>query len=161
MFGSSPFPPSKGNEKYALCPSYPRRFLFPSSLSDEEITELAKFHKKKRFPVVTWRSPLNKCVLLRAALTKYPRGNSNQQCLVDEQYCDMLAEASPHERLVIITEKEPIGLMGDFRNKVSQKALAFNYSNVILEHVEPTLDDFSLAGIHGHAQKFLQTLNSS
>jgi len=61
------------NDKYALCPSYPRRLIIPESFSDEEINELAKFHKKKRFPVVSWRSPMNKCVILRAALTKYPR----------------------------------------------------------------------------------------
>ena len=62
-----------GNEKYAICPSYPKYFVVPQALSDEDVNTLAKFHKKKRLPLICWRHPLTKCFLLRSALPKTPR----------------------------------------------------------------------------------------
>jgi len=151
---------STANDKYALCSTYPKRVVVPAMISDPDLVELAKFHKKRRFPVVSWRSPMNKCVLMRAAVTKYPRGNVNQRSLVDEQFCDILAESSPHERLVIVTEKEATGLMNDLLNRVSQKNLAFSYPSLSITLFDPSVGSFSLEEMALRHAKFVSVFRT-
>jgi len=38
------------NQNYKLCPSYPKYCVVPSAITDEEISEAAKFRSDKRFP---------------------------------------------------------------------------------------------------------------
>jgi myotubularin-related protein 3/4 len=43
------------NRHYKLCTSYPEYCVVPSTLTDEEIGEVAKFRSYRRFPTVVWR----------------------------------------------------------------------------------------------------------
>ncbi|CAF1221158.1 unnamed protein product [Adineta ricciae] len=43
------------NRQYKLCTSYPELCVVPSSISDEEIGEVAKFRSYRRFPTIVWR----------------------------------------------------------------------------------------------------------
>jgi len=61
---------------------------------------------------------------------------------------------------VIVTEKESSGLMNDLLNKVSQKNLAFSYTNVTFEYVEPSSNELSLQGMHTRMLKLLSTLRT-
>jgi hypothetical protein len=45
---------SDANETYSLCPTYPSRFIVPSSLSDPIIRGSAKYRSKKRLPAIVW-----------------------------------------------------------------------------------------------------------
>ncbi|UJR13918.1 hypothetical protein I4U23_000923 [Adineta vaga] len=43
------------NHNYKLCTSYPEFCVVPSSITDEEIGEVAKFRSYRRFPTIVWR----------------------------------------------------------------------------------------------------------
>jgi len=43
------------NSEFKLCPSYPRLFLVPSSISDDVLQNVASFRSSRRIPVVVWR----------------------------------------------------------------------------------------------------------
>ncbi|CAF1377912.1 unnamed protein product [Rotaria sordida] len=43
------------NRNYELCTSYPEFCVVPSSITDEEISEVAKFRSYRRFPTIVWR----------------------------------------------------------------------------------------------------------
>ena len=147
-----------GNQKFALCPSYPRNFIVPESFTDEDVHALAKYHRKRRLPVITWRHPVHKSLLLRAALPKSPRGTMNQRCEVDQSLCNLLAEDSsnPSHKIAIITEKEGTNVMSDFLYKTSEKHLSFLYSSANFVYVESG-QQFSLPVIQERFAKFVQS----
>jgi len=149
------------NERYSVCPSLPRRFVVSASLTDEDISSMAKFHKKKRFPVLVWRHPLNKSALLRGALTKAPRyffwiychtqseskgnnnkylfsGSPNNRLVIDETFCENMAHNSPHQKFIIVTEKEPHNMVTDVLNRASARHQGYYYPNVKFVLVDST-----------------------
>ncbi|RXG58288.1 Myotubularin-related protein 4 [Armadillidium vulgare] len=57
---------SLANDNYQLCPSYPRRIIVPSSISDKILEEVARFRSSRRIPAVVWRHP-NGAVIARSS----------------------------------------------------------------------------------------------
>ncbi|XP_067934289.1 myotubularin-related protein 13-like [Watersipora subatra] len=55
------------NSSYKMCHSYPGLLLFPNNISDESIMRFGRSHRQNRFPVITWRHPRTKALLLRAS----------------------------------------------------------------------------------------------
>ncbi|CAF3377579.1 unnamed protein product [Rotaria socialis] len=43
------------NRKYELCTSYPEFCIVPSTITDDELFEVAKFRSYRRFPTIVWR----------------------------------------------------------------------------------------------------------
>ncbi|CAF1066090.1 unnamed protein product [Rotaria sp. Silwood1] len=43
------------NRNYELCTSYPEFCVVPRTITDEEISEVAKFRSYRRFPTIVWR----------------------------------------------------------------------------------------------------------
>ncbi|XP_076471850.1 myotubularin-related protein 13-like isoform X2 [Babylonia areolata] len=64
---SEPFRLSTVNATYSVCRSYPALLAVPQSISDESIRKFARCHRQSRFPVITWRHPRTKALLLRAS----------------------------------------------------------------------------------------------
>lgn len=57
------------NDNYSFCPSYPRMFVVPSTISDNVLKHAGKFRSKQRIPVVVYRhkSSINGNVIARCA----------------------------------------------------------------------------------------------
>ncbi|GAB6021252.1 hypothetical protein CHUAL_003867 [Chamberlinius hualienensis] len=55
------------NSSYTLCESYPALLAVPASVTDDSIKKLCKCHRRNRFPVITWRHPIKRSLLLRAS----------------------------------------------------------------------------------------------
>lgn len=55
------------NTGYALCKSYPALFVVPRDISDECVRKNAKCHRQARLPLIVWRHPTNKALLLRSS----------------------------------------------------------------------------------------------
>ncbi|XP_070199867.1 myotubularin-related protein 13-like isoform X2 [Littorina saxatilis] len=64
---TEPFRLSTVNATYSVCRSYPALIAVPQSVSDESIRKFARCHRQYRFPVITWRHPRTKALLLRAS----------------------------------------------------------------------------------------------
>ncbi|CAF1456062.1 unnamed protein product [Adineta steineri] len=52
---TDPWRSTRINRNHKLCTSYPESCVVPSSISDEELTEVAKFRSYRRFPTIVWR----------------------------------------------------------------------------------------------------------
>lgn len=54
------------NSSYAICRSYPALLVVPQNVSDDSIRKLCRCYRHNRFPVITWRHPRTKALLLRS-----------------------------------------------------------------------------------------------
>ncbi|KAM4747939.1 myotubularin-related protein 5 [Rhinophrynus dorsalis] len=63
---NEPFRLSTVNRMYAVCNSYPGLLIVPQSIQDNTLQKISRCYRQNRFPVVCWRSPRSKAVLLRS-----------------------------------------------------------------------------------------------
>ncbi|XP_054263415.1 myotubularin-related protein 13 [Macrosteles quadrilineatus] len=62
-----PFRITSVNSAYMMCRSYPALLVMPTAVSDDSLRKFYRCYRHSRFPVVTWRHPRNKALLLRGA----------------------------------------------------------------------------------------------
>ncbi|CAN7986418.1 unnamed protein product [Ixodes hexagonus] len=55
------------NETFKFCQSYPRYFLVPASVQDQDLEAVASFRYSRRIPTVVWRHHLYGTVIARSA----------------------------------------------------------------------------------------------
>ncbi|KAL2076965.1 hypothetical protein ACEWY4_027450 [Coilia grayii] len=55
------------NRLYSLCRSYPGLLVVPQCVVDSSLQKVARCYRHNRLPVVTWRHPHSKALLLRSA----------------------------------------------------------------------------------------------
>ncbi|XP_063164800.1 myotubularin-related protein 5 isoform X5 [Candoia aspera] len=63
---NEPFRISTVNRMYAICRSYPGLLIIPHSIQDNTVQRISRCYRQNRFPVVCWRNPRTKAVLLRS-----------------------------------------------------------------------------------------------
>ncbi|XP_054480213.1 myotubularin-related protein 5 isoform X3 [Anoplopoma fimbria] len=64
---NEPFRISTVNRMYTVCRSYPGLLIVPQSIPDTTLQRICRCYRQNRFPVVCWRNPRTKAVLLRSA----------------------------------------------------------------------------------------------
>lgn len=64
---NEPFRLSQVNCAYMMCRSYPALLIVPNCVSDESIRRFCRLYRHSRIPVVTWRHPRTKALLIRGA----------------------------------------------------------------------------------------------
>lgn len=64
---NEPFRLTSVNCAYMICRSYPALFIVPSSVTDESIRRFCRLYRHNRIPIVTWRHPRTKALLIRGA----------------------------------------------------------------------------------------------
>ncbi|CAB0038244.1 unnamed protein product [Trichogramma brassicae] len=84
---NEPFRLSSVNCAYMMCRSYPALFIVPNAVTDESIRRFSRLYRHNRIPIVTWRHPRTKALLIRGAgyhgkgvmgmLKTHPSGASN------------------------------------------------------------------------------------
>lgn len=63
---NEPFRISTVNRMYAVCNSYPGLLIVPQTIQDNTLQKISRCYRQNRLPVVCWRSPRTKAVLLRS-----------------------------------------------------------------------------------------------
>lgn len=58
---------SFANSVYVMCRSYPALVVVPNVITDESIKKVARCYRSGRFPVITWRHPRTRALLIRGA----------------------------------------------------------------------------------------------
>lgn len=58
---------SFANAMYSMCRSYPALVVVPNVITDESIKKVARCYRSGRFPVITWRHPRTRALLIRGA----------------------------------------------------------------------------------------------
>ncbi|CAL1540470.1 unnamed protein product [Lymnaea stagnalis] len=109
---SEPFRVSTVNATYQLTRSYPGLLVVPQSVSDESIRKFSRCNRQSRFPVITWRHPKTRALLLRASgfhsrglmgmlrhntTTSTSSGGEASSSLEQEKYFKLLVAATPSE----------------------------------------------------------------
>lgn len=64
---NEPFRLTSVNCAYMICRSYPALFIVPTSVTDESIRRFSRLYRHNRVPIVTWRHPRTKALLIRGA----------------------------------------------------------------------------------------------
>ena len=81
------------NEKYELCPTYPRLLVVPNSVSDEDILSAAKFRSSRRLPVLCWKDPMGIATICRSSQPCV--GVQKSRSSHDEQLLTAIADTNP------------------------------------------------------------------
>ncbi|XP_055899918.1 myotubularin-related protein 13-like isoform X1 [Biomphalaria glabrata] len=98
---SEPFRVSTVNSTYLLTRSYPGLLVVPQSVSDESIRKFSRCNRQSRFPVITWRHPKTRALLLRASgfhsrgLIGSSSSGEASSGLEQEKYFQLLVAATP------------------------------------------------------------------
>ena len=87
---SSGFRISHLNREFALCSSYPDKFVVPVEVHDESLKRIAQFRSRERIPVITWRR--QNSLLIRCA-QPLP-GFFSRRCVEDEYFFKVIAEST-------------------------------------------------------------------
>ncbi|XP_052066679.1 myotubularin-related protein 13-like isoform X4 [Mytilus californianus] len=107
---SEQFRISTVNANFAVCRSYPALIVVPLSVTDDSIKKLARTHRQYRFPVITWRHPRTKALLIRASgfhsrglmgmlkhdTTSGTAGSETSSSIEQERYFSNLVSATPN-----------------------------------------------------------------
>ncbi|CAG2192244.1 MTMR5_13 [Mytilus edulis] len=107
---SEQFRISTVNANFAVCRSYPALIVVPLSVTDDSIKKLARTHRQYRFPVITWRHPRTKALLIRASgfhsrglmgmlkhdTTSGTAGSETSSSIEQERYFSSLVSATPN-----------------------------------------------------------------
>ncbi|XP_059480805.1 myotubularin-related protein 13 isoform X3 [Neocloeon triangulifer] len=64
---TDPFRITTVNHAHMVCYSYPAMLVVPYNVSDDSIRRLTRCHRGSRIPVITWRHPRTKALLLRGS----------------------------------------------------------------------------------------------
>ena len=55
------------NSTYAVCRSYPALVVVPNAVSEDNLRKVARCYRSSRFPVITWKHPRTRALLVRGA----------------------------------------------------------------------------------------------
>ena len=83
---------SRANVGYALCDTYPEILCVPEAITDDELVQIAQFRSRGRFPVMTWRHPVNTATLSRCAQPRV--GLKGKRCDEDERLLSLMLETN-------------------------------------------------------------------
>ncbi|KAL9642592.1 hypothetical protein ABK040_011157 [Willaertia magna] len=91
------------NQNYKICDTYPRRFLVPSQLTDEEVKIAATYRSRGRIPVLSWYDPESQCSLTRssqplAGFNITMNKNKQQAALGDYRMIESIMQASDKQQ---------------------------------------------------------------
>ena len=98
------------NRNFGFCRSYPLVLVLPKDILDESLKKVARCHKLQRVPVIVWRNPRTKSLLLRGSafcnkgfinlLVKGPTTNTSSSSdtnasMEQERYFDAIVKLTP------------------------------------------------------------------
>ncbi|XP_011302109.1 myotubularin-related protein 13 isoform X1 [Fopius arisanus] len=110
---NEPFRLTSVNCAYMICRSYPALLVVPTGVSDESIRRFCRLYRHSRLPVITWKHPRTKALLIRGAgchgkgvmgmLKAHPSSGSNLKTtsseststLEQEKYLMSLVSSTP------------------------------------------------------------------
>eukprot|EP01116_Phalansterium_solitarium_P017227 TRINITY_DN4181_c1_g2_i1.p1 TRINITY_DN4181_c1_g2~~TRINITY_DN4181_c1_g2_i1.p1 ORF type:complete len:1134 (-),score=374.42 TRINITY_DN4181_c1_g2_i1:193-3594(-) len=131
---------SHANSSYKLCKSYPKTFVVPAAITDEELTEVSLFRSKERIPVLSWRNRNTGVSLSRCSQPKTGMSRS-YRCRADEKLVSQIQLSNPNSREVHIMDARPMA------NAMANMAMGGGYENLNF-YPECELDWMGIANIH-------------
>ena len=99
----------KANENYKLIQSYPKKFVVPHFIKDEEVRECTNYRLKGRIPALTYQYKTNKCCIWRSSQPK--PGITGQRSKSDEKLLKSMIDYSV--KLVIYDARPYLAALGN------------------------------------------------
>lgn len=90
------------NSDFSICSTYPKLLIVTSTITDQELKEIAQFRSKGRIPSIVWFHPKKKSLLVRCAQPCV--GINRAKSLVDEKYLSEF-KVPGQEKLYIVDSR--------------------------------------------------------
>ncbi len=81
------------NERYELCPTYPRQLVVPRAITDAELVRAASFRSGRRLPVLCWKDTFGVASICRSSQPLV--GVAKARSAEDEALLQHIAETNP------------------------------------------------------------------
>eukprot|EP00467_Chlorarachnion_reptans_P000629 CAMPEP_0114505350 /NCGR_PEP_ID=MMETSP0109-20121206/10808_1 /TAXON_ID=29199 /ORGANISM="Chlorarachnion reptans, Strain CCCM449" /LENGTH=1068 /DNA_ID=CAMNT_0001683787 /DNA_START=195 /DNA_END=3401 /DNA_ORIENTATION=+ len=111
---------SEANVEYKLSPTYPRYFVCPSTVSDEDLHSIAKFRSRGRIPALVWRDHQSGATIWRCSQPRvglqYSRNKS------DEELFERIHQLNGGKKLIVF-DARPL------KNALANQAAGKGYEN--------------------------------
>ena len=140
---------SLGNAEFKLCATYPRTLIAPSTVSDEELSQVATFRSGRRLPVLCWADGSG-VSMWRSSQPK--SGVSGVSCLQDEKMLETIARSCTYNRKLMEKRisQEPVLHIVDCRSRASamaNRAAGAGYESQT-NYPHSRLEFYSIPNIH-------------
>jgi myotubularin-related protein 1/2 len=93
-FSLHQFKVSSLNSDYKLCPTYPKKFILPVTVSDDVVKKSTSFRSHRRLPAVVWIHPDTQATISRCSQPKV--GIRGARSEADETLVKAIFSANPH-----------------------------------------------------------------
>eukprot|EP00484_Ammonia_sp_Unknown_P023098 CAMPEP_0197041802 /NCGR_PEP_ID=MMETSP1384-20130603/18285_1 /TAXON_ID=29189 /ORGANISM="Ammonia sp." /LENGTH=861 /DNA_ID=CAMNT_0042472785 /DNA_START=12 /DNA_END=2594 /DNA_ORIENTATION=+ len=162
------------NRGFEICDSYPELLVVPSSITDWELQQVARFRRLGRIPVLTWKPRNSNVALFRCSQPKV--GMASNRSRADEHLIQSIAEANPIDNSILyIMDARPklnarVNKMkgAGFENTNFYKNIKLEFLNIDNIHIMRKSRKALAALIHSHSnlrsskdKEWLQSLGST
>lgn len=129
---------TKVNNEYKLCDTYPKEFVIPSSLSDDDIKACAEFRSKKRLPVLSFYCPKTQASLTRSSqpLIGLIVNTKSKKFQDDHKMIDCILAANPNCDTLKIVDLRPRLNANANRLKGAGYELDTSYKNITIAFMD-------------------------
>ena len=164
---------SSVNAGYSICDSYPERLVVPSSITDWELTQCARFRRLGRIPIMSWKAADCNVALFRCSQPKVAMASNRSRA--DEHLIASIAESNPFTDTLYIMDARPklnarANRMrgGGFENTNFYKNVILEFLNIENIHIMRKSRKSLSNLIHSHSnlrasrdKEWLQSLGST
>eukprot|EP01114_Cavostelium_apophysatum_P013716 TRINITY_DN3384_c0_g1_i1.p1 TRINITY_DN3384_c0_g1~~TRINITY_DN3384_c0_g1_i1.p1 ORF type:complete len:1157 (-),score=311.11 TRINITY_DN3384_c0_g1_i1:12-3482(-) len=109
------------NDDFMLSPTYPRRLIVPSDISNQHLKNVFKFRSKGRIPAMVWKRKDSAAVICRSSQPLV--GLSNARCAEDEELLKQVGKLGSSNQRVHIIDARPL------KNAMGNKAKGAGYES--------------------------------
>eukprot|EP01133_Synstelium_polycarpum_P007799 gene7799-9149_t len=145
------------NSDYYQSPTYPKLFVVPKKISDQDLMNVVSFRSKGRIPAMVWKSPHDHPVIVRCSQPVI--GVTGRRCLEDEKLIEAVRLANLHSEKVYILDARPQ------INAVANQVMGLGYEGTKGTYANCVLKFLGIENIHKmrEAQKklFKATMNET
>ncbi|KAJ6247264.1 myotubularin-related [Anaeramoeba flamelloides] len=138
LFENAKWTISDANEKWKICPTYPRELPLPSSITLKDIQAISKFRSKGRLPVLSYYYRKNLTTITRSSQPKV--GLTRSRCIEDEKLLKEIAATTENDKLSILDCRPKKNALANMGRHGGFEILS-NYGNC-------TLDFLGIENIH-------------
>ncbi|XP_048828424.1 myotubularin-related protein 13-like [Brienomyrus brachyistius] len=161
------------NRMYSLCRSYPALLVVPQSVPDSSLQKVARCYRHNRLPVVSWKHPQTKALLMRSggfhgkgvvslfksqnSSSAVPASSSESSSLEQEKYLQAILSAIPNQPKAsghsILSARSLAGLSPASERRVTR------IPKVTPVHLEAPFSNSFAKGVLGYKDKLFTHSN--
>ncbi|KAJ3442245.1 myotubularin-related [Anaeramoeba flamelloides] len=130
LFENAKWTISDSNEKWKICPTYPRELPVPSTITLKDLHAISKFRSKGRLPVLSYYYRKNLTTITRSSQPRV--GLTRSRCVEDEKLLKEISATTEKDQLLILDCRPKKNALANMGRHGGFEILS-NYGNCTLE----------------------------